>query len=92
MVVSLSTCEVEDEVVVASEGVRDVLRGVFLAGADSGDCESWRGRLLLGCEEREAIVVVVVYVIALLVGGIKLLTREEFWWLKTKSWRLKMEG
>ena len=34
------SCEIEDEVVVASECVHNVSRGVFLAGADSGDSDS----------------------------------------------------
>lgn len=63
MVVSLATCEVEDEVVVALDCMRGVLWGVFLAGADSGDWLSWRGRLLPGGEEWEVIVVVVVLVL-----------------------------
>lgn len=63
MVVSLSTCEVEDEVVVALDCVRGVLRGVFLAGADSDDWLSWRGRLLPGGKKWVAIVVVGVWVL-----------------------------
>lgn len=72
----MSTCEVDDEVVVISESLRGILWGVFLAGAEPGDCKSWRGRLQVGGEEWEPIVIVVVCLVALLVGGVKNLKRK----------------